>query len=111
MNFKPFNIHHFTNEAVAKNLKFRGFTAIVSPGKGERSIEVRMSFCSKVDLYCRKTGVLRATDSESEGTTFVCNARELLYMLSYTAQNFKCTTVDHYGLEITGKEFLYRYLF
>lgn len=111
MNFKPFNIHHFHNGAVAKNLKFRGFTAVISPGKAERSVDVRMSFCSKKDIYCRKTGVSAANDSKSEGTAFTCNARELLNMVSYTAQNFKCATVDHTGADITNKEFLYKYLF
>lgn len=111
MNFKPFNIHHFTNGAVAKNIKFRGFTAIVTPGKAARSVDVQMSFCSKKDIYCRKTAVAAAYDRESEGYLFTCNARELLDKLDEYAFNMKCQRVDHTGVKITDKEFLYKYLF
>jgi len=111
MNFKPFNIHHFNNGNVAKNIKFRGFTAIVSPGKAERTVDVSMSFCSKSDLYCRKEGVKRANDSESEGFRFTCNARDLLTELDDKADSIRCETVDHLGWRITDKEFLFKYLF
>lgn len=111
MDFKTFNIHHFSNGAVAHKLKFRGFTAIVSPGKKERSVDVRMALCSKKDIYCRKTGVQAASDEKSEGYTFTCNARELLNELDDRSFSMKCNRVDHSGLAVTDKEFLYKYLF
>lgn len=112
MNFKPFNIHHFTNDAVAKNLKFRGFTAVVSPGKEDRSVDVCVAYCSKDDLYCRKTGVYMANSQEiGEGYVFTCNARELLDQLDERAYNMKCITVDHQNVGIIDKTFLYKYLF
>lgn len=112
MNFKAFNIHHFNNGSVAKNLKFRGFTAIVSPGKDERSVDVQMAFCSKNDIYCRKTGVSMAESRDKgEGSLFTCNARELLDMLDEKAFDIKCETVDHTGVAIIDKVFLYKYLF
>lgn len=112
MNFKPFNIHHFHNGSVAKTLKFRGFTAVVSPGKDTRSVDVQMSFCSKKDIYCRKTGVSTAESRDKgEGYLFSCNARELLNQLDERAYTMKCATVDHTGVEIIDKVFLYKYLF
>lgn len=111
MNFKPFNIHHFSNGNVAHKLKYRGFTAIVSPGKGERNVDVRMVFCSKQDMYCRKTGVMAANDSESAGVVFSCNARDMLYEIEERADQHKCEKVDHSGVHILDKQFLYKYLF
>jgi len=107
MNFKPFNIHHFSNGDVAKNLRYRGFTAIVEPAEGERDVEVHMSFCSKSDMYCRKTGVAAANDQ----TSFVCNARDLLDEIHFVATEERCETVDHSGIDIRDKQFLYKYLF
>lgn len=112
MDFKPFNIHHFNNGFVAKNLKFRGFTAVVSPGKEERSVDVQVAYCSKTDVYCRKVGVQMALSTEKgEGFVFTCNARELLAELNDRAFDMKCERVDHTGAYITHKEFLYKYLF
>jgi hypothetical protein len=111
MNFKSFNIHHFNNGNIAHKLKYRGFTAIVSPGKGERDVDVQLVFCSKQDMYCRKTGVEKAMDRESAGTVFTCNARDLLDELDYAAQSYKCEKVDHNGTHILDKQFLYKYLF
>jgi hypothetical protein len=111
MNFKPFHIHHFNNGNVAKKTKFRGFTAVVSPGKDERQVDVSMSFCSKNDVYCRKTGVQRANDSESEGFRFTCNARDLLSELDDKAESINCHLLDERGYYVTDKQFLYKYLF
>ena len=111
MNFKSFNIHHFFNGAVANKYKFRGFTAIVSPGKDERTVDVSMSFCSKNDMYCRKEGVQRANDRSSEGYLFTCNARDLLDELHDRAHDMKCVTVDHQGHRMYDKQFLYKYMF
>jgi hypothetical protein len=111
VNFKSFNIHHFNNGNVAHKHKFRGFTAIVSPGKEERSVDVSMSFCSKNDMYCRKEGAKRASDINGAGVVFTCNARELLEELDEHAYTNRCETVDHSGMLITDKQFLYKYLF
>jgi hypothetical protein len=75
MNFKPFNIHRFTNDPKVRGI--RGFTAVVEPSAtDERKVRVRMAFCQWRDMYCRKVGVQKALNTPC--VDFECNARETL---------------------------------
>jgi hypothetical protein len=42
---------------------------------------------------------------------FSCNARDMLYEIEERADQHKCEKVDHSGVHILDKQFLYKYLF
>jgi hypothetical protein len=58
MNFKPFFVHRCLQNHRGRDLRLpAGFTAHVKPSDSDpRLIEFRISFCSSLDLFCKREG-------------------------------------------------------
>jgi hypothetical protein len=81
--FKPFFVHRFREPGKLPNRTPRAFTAMVSPHPTDSNkLEVRGTFCSPKDQFCRKTGRKFAADA----TPLTINKRELPHLLASLAE-------------------------
>ena len=79
MSFKPFYVH--INRGPGKRYsKLRGATVLVSPAKDKtnRFVTVQVTYCSKRDQFCKKTGRSQAEQAPAE----VINVRKLATFLA-----------------------------
>ena len=88
MSFKPFFIHLHHKPGPRPSRNPRGFTAYIAPGKDDRRVEMKLTWCSHKDMFCKREGRKNALLANSE--TF--HKREVARILGVA--EFHCKLSD-----------------